>query len=108
VTVLPVDGSRTVDELFAAVDDLFAEALAAGPLAETAAERRALLRHANEAVVSQCLSYLARPWTSGDAGSFVRAFVCECDDPECAEGVELPVGSLPDEPVLADGHSWSG
>lgn len=110
VTVLPVDGSRTVDEMVAAVEKLFAEALAAGPRAETAAERRALLRYANEEIVSQCLAYLTRPWTTGDAESMVRAFACECDDTECDEVVELAVAAFPRstdadvEPVLAPGH----
>jgi hypothetical protein len=94
VAVLPVDGSRSVDETVAAVEDVFAEALAAGPRAESAAERRALLREANEAIVSQCLAYLARPWTSGDAESFVREFVCECDDPDCDRVVEVAVAEF--------------
>jgi hypothetical protein len=67
VPILVVDGSRGIEAMVAAVEERFASALAEGPRAETAAERRALLREANEAVVSQCLAYLARPWTSGDA-----------------------------------------
>ena len=94
VTVFAVDGSRTVEQMVAAVENLFAEALAAGPRAGTAGERRALLRYANMAVVSQCLAHLARPWTSGDPGSMVRAFVCECDDPECDAVVELAVAAF--------------
>jgi molybdopterin-guanine dinucleotide biosynthesis protein len=110
VSALPVDGSRTVDEMVAAVEDLFAEALAAGPRADTAAERRALLRYANATIVSQHLAYFARPWTTGDAETTVRDFACECGDPECDEVVELAVTSFPrsgdadGEPVLAPGH----
>lgn len=108
--VLVADGSRGVDETVAAAEAVFAEALAAGPGAETAAERRALLRYANEAVVSQCLAYLARPWAGGDAESMVRAFVCECDDPECDAVIELSVAAFTRlaqtgaAPVLAVGH----
>jgi hypothetical protein len=104
VTVLPVDGSRTVDEMVAAVEDLFAEAMAAGPRAETAAERRALLRYANATIVSQYLAYFARPWTTGDAETTFRAFSCECGDTECNEVVELTVADADTEPVLAPGH----
>jgi hypothetical protein len=94
VTVVHVDGSSTVEETVAEVEGLFAKALAEGPRAQSAAERHALVRWANEAVVAQCLAYLARPWTTGDAESFVRPFACECDDPECQEEVELPVASF--------------
>jgi hypothetical protein len=108
VRTLHVDGSHSLDELVASVEALFAQALAEGPRAQTSAERRALLRYANEAVVSQCLAYLARPWTTGDAESMVGEFVCECDDPECDEVVELAVArfsrSAEGGPVLAPGH----
>lgn len=92
--ILSVDISRGIEEMVAAVEERFGAAIAAGPTAQTTAERRALLRHANEAIVSQCLGFLARPWSHGDAESFEREFVCECDDPECAEGVELAVAAF--------------
>jgi hypothetical protein len=99
---------RGAEATVAAVEELFAGALAEGPRAETAAERRALLREANEAVVAQCLAYLARPWTSGDAESMVRRFVCECDDVECDVPVELAVAAFQRtaaaRPVVAAGH----
>ena len=38
-----------------------------GPTATTVAERRALLREANEAVVAQVRGYYAHPWAEGDA-----------------------------------------
>ncbi len=107
--VLPVDGSRGVDELATAVEARFAAALAEGPCAQTAAERLALLRYANDAVVSQCLAYLARPWTTGTAESMVRTFVCECDDPECDAAVELSVAAFQRAaavgPLLASSHA---
>jgi hypothetical protein len=108
--VLPVDGSRTVDEMVAAVESLFAGALAAGPRAETASERRALLRYANATIVSQHLAYFARPWTIGDAETTVRGFSCECGNSGCNEVVELAIAAFPRstdadaEPVLAPGH----
>lgn len=89
--ILAVDGLHGVDDMVSAVEEAFAAVLAEGPCAQTAAERRALLRYANEAVVSQCLAYLARPWTTGTPESMVRTFVCECDDPECDTAVELAV-----------------
>lgn len=107
--MLAVDGSRGADELAAAVEARFAAAVAEGPCAQTAAERRALLRYANEAVVSQCLAYLARPWTTGTSESMVRTFVCECDDPECAAAVELSVAAFQRGaeagPMLAGAHA---
>ena len=106
---LAVDGSRDVDELVAAVEEMFAAALARGPRAEKASERLALLRYANEAIVAQCLAYLARPWTTGEAESMVRTFVCECDDTECDVPLELSVAffqrSAEAGPVLAGSHS---
>ena len=36
------------------------------------AERRALLREANAAIVAQVRGYYARPWAEGDAESVVR------------------------------------
>ena len=105
VTALPVDGSLGRDETLAAVEGLFGAALAEGPRAEGADERRALLRYANEAVVAQALGYLARPWAEGEPETFVRSFVCECDDPECDEQVALPVAGFPHGGrLLAPGH----
>ena len=107
--ILSVDGSLGIEEMVATVEQLFAAALADGPRAESAAERLALLRFANDAVVSQCLAYLARPWTSGDAESMVRTFVCECDDAECDLPLELSVAAFQRAaatgPVLAGSHT---
>ena len=102
--ILTVDGSRGIDETVAAVEELFAAALAAGPRADTAAERRALLRESNAAIESQIRGYYARPWADGDADSVVRTFLCECGDVGCIAGVELAVGLLSAGPVLAPGH----
>lgn len=91
VNVLRVDDSVGVDEALAAVEEVFADALAEGPRAQTVDERRALLRYANEAVVAQARGYLARPWAEGDEATFMRTFLCECGDPECVDVVALPV-----------------
>jgi hypothetical protein len=91
VNVLRVDDTLGIDESVAAVEELFADALAQGPRAETLEERRALLRYANEAVVAQVRGYLARPWTTGDEATFMREFLCECGDPECTEVAEVAV-----------------
>lgn len=42
--------------------------------------------------MAQAHGYLARPWTTGDEATFVRAFLRECGDPQCTEVVELAVG----------------
>jgi hypothetical protein len=98
-----VDGSCGIDEMVAAVEERFADTLAAGPRAETLAERRALLRHANAAIAAQVRGYFARPWADGDADATVREFLCECGDPDCGANVPLPVAAAA-EPVLAAGH----
>jgi hypothetical protein len=105
VPTLGVDGSQSVDETVAAVESLFAEALAAGPRAESVDERRALLREANLDHVGQVRGYFARPWAVGDAETVVRTFVCECGDRACVASVELTVGAASSRPVLAAGHA---
>ena len=98
-----VDGGLDVDDAVRAVEEVFGPALRAGPTATTAAQRRALLRDANDAVVAQHRAYAARPWASGDALLAVRAFACECGRAGCTAEVELPVGAV-SRPVLAAGH----
>jgi hypothetical protein len=102
---LIVDGSRGVDETVAALEERFADTLATGPRAETLADRRALLREANAAIVAQVRAYYARPWAEGDAESVLRTFVCECGDADCASTVDLAVGAFAVGPVLALGHT---
>ena len=91
VNVLPVDQTLGIDEALAAVEALFAGALAEGPCAETLEDRQALLRWANEEVVAQIRGYLARPWTTGDEATFEQKFLCECGSRECTQIVELTV-----------------
>jgi hypothetical protein len=101
---LIVDGSLDLEATVAAVEELFAGALAEGPRAETPAERRALLREANEAIVAQVRGYFARPWAEGDAESIVREFLCECGSTSCHAGVHVPVAVVMAGAVLASGH----
>lgn len=100
-STLLVDGSRDLEATVAAVEELFAAALAGGPRATSAAERQALLREANLAVVAQVRAYHARPWAEGDAEAVVRELVCECGDPACVATVQVPVGVASSAPVLA-------
>jgi hypothetical protein len=102
VPTLTVDGTRGIDETTRAVESRFADALAAGPRAETANERRALLRETNEAIVAQVRGYYARPWADGDPEAVVWSFVCECGDPACQVELDLPVGEVAARPAL--GH----
>jgi hypothetical protein len=102
---LSVDGTQGIEETTKAVESLFADALTAGPRAETRDERRALLREINEAIVAQVRGYYARPWADGDPDTVVRTFVCECGDPACEVDVDLRVGDVAAEPARAAAHS---
>lgn len=104
VRALVVDGARGIDATVAAVERLFEDALQEGPVAETVAERRRLLREGNEAIVAQVRAYYARPWADGEADEVVRFFVCECGERSCAASVEVAVGVAAAAPVLAAGH----
>jgi hypothetical protein len=105
VPILTVDGERGIGEVVEAVERHVAEALAEGPSAATPAERRALLRDANEAVVAQVRGYFARPWAEGDAEEVVRTFVCECGDRRCESSVEVPVAVAAAAPVVTPAHA---
>jgi len=101
--VLAVDGTRGVDEMAMVVEERFATTIADGPCAETLAERRALLREANEAVVEQVRGFFARPWAQGDPEQVVRSFLCECGRTDCSESVEVTVERAA-LPVYFPGH----
>jgi hypothetical protein len=101
---LTVDGSHGVQQMVTAVEELFAEALAEGPRAERLAERRGLLREANQAIADQVRDRYGRPWAHGDAEAVVREFICECGDPACDASVLIPLGGLSLGAVLASGH----
>ena len=104
VPIHVVGGEPGIGATVAAVERQFEAALAEGPLAETAAERRALLREANEAVVAQVRGYYARPWAEGDSEVVVRTFVCECGDRACEASVDVRVAAAAEAPVLAHTH----
>jgi len=102
--ILAVDGSRDISQTVVTVESLFAQALAEGPGVETRTQRRALLREANTAIVSQVRGYYSRPWADGDADVVVCEFLCECGDRACAMSVKLTVGAVSASPALAPGH----
>jgi hypothetical protein len=104
VRVLAMDGARDAASVVEEVEELFGDALAAGPHAETLDERRRLLREANLTIVEQVRGYYARPWASGEADSVVWAFACECGDRACTADLRLTVGAVAAGPALAPGH----
>jgi hypothetical protein len=105
VPTVEVDRSHAIDATLEAVERLLAGALAQGPRARTLAERRALLREANEAIVAQLRGYYARPWADGNADEVVRSFHCECGDPKCGLNVEVRVGDAAAGCVFAAEHA---
>jgi hypothetical protein len=80
----------TVEQTIAEVERVFARRLAEGPVATAVAQRRELLRYANQAIIAQC-----RGWLAHQPGRGVRLapqfFDCECARPDCTTLVELPV-----------------
>ncbi|MFF1958727.1 hypothetical protein ACFVWX_17275 [Streptomyces sp. NPDC058220] len=112
---LVVDGRSSVARTVAAVEEIFADALRAGPVAATATERGRLLRYANRATVSQYEAFFARPWSPDDAGTTALAFACECGKAGCEKDVRLTVAGFPpppdtatSPPLLAPGHLPEG
>jgi hypothetical protein len=103
--ILMIDPSQTVEDTVAAVEKIFADAIAAGPRAESLVERRELLREGNLAQVEQVRAFYARPWAEGDADAIDRIFICECGDPACTANVVLTVGAVAAHPALAPGHN---
>jgi hypothetical protein len=104
VRVLAIDGARDVAAAVADVEELFGDALAAGPHAETRDEGRRLLREANLTIVEQVRGYYARPWATGDPETVEREFLCECGDTNCVDVVLAPLGHAASAPVLAPNH----
>lgn len=94
---ITVDG-QTVSQTLAAVEERFAERIAAGPTARTVEERRSLLRYANEVIVTRACTGLARGLLTEDVST--RIFDCECADPACDALVDLPVRDA--AAILAD------
>jgi hypothetical protein len=96
-----VTADADLPAVVAAVRSGFADAIAAGPVAADAGERRALLRYSNLALVEQLRAYFARPWARGSLAAAVAEFDCECGDPACTATVSLPVGEFPAAPLIA-------
>lgn len=101
--VLWVEGDRSAEDTLAEADLLFAEALAAGPLARSGEERRALLREMNRDRLLQISGYYARPWATGDPGDVPLELACECGDAACSVDVRTTLRDL-STPILAPGH----
>ncbi|HEY6737562.1 MAG TPA: hypothetical protein VI076_01830 [Actinopolymorphaceae bacterium] len=107
---LVVDGTRSVEDTVAAVEELFGEALDEAPAAMTRHERRQLLRYANRALVKQLEGFFSRPWAKAITRRRTLEFQCECGAVDCEEMVEYPVADFPASDdgstpwVLAPGH----
>jgi hypothetical protein len=104
VPVLSIDGSLGIEETVDKVEHHFAWFLAAERRAESADERRELLREANRDIVAQVRGYFARPWATGSAEEVERSFACECGDPTCTARIEAAVGVAAAGPVFEPGH----
>lgn len=111
---LIVDGTHSIAETVAAVEEIFARQLADGPIAATVAERQALVRFSNRAIVVQYETGCARPWATADLRTLVRPFSCECGGVDCDELIELAIADFPPRPdetspaLLAPGHNRLG
>lgn len=101
VPILTIDGSQGIPEVTKVVETMFAEALSSGSGATSLADRRALLREMNLAVVAQVRGYFARPWAAGDGEATVRKFVCECGDAGCLASLYVTLDVAARGPVIA-------
>lgn len=90
VWTLTVD-DLTVAETITEVEHLFADRLAEGPTAKDPAQRRALIRYANQALVRQYTSPSSKPKVPGDPTKTSRVFDCECAAPTCSALVTLSI-----------------
>jgi hypothetical protein len=88
LSLLEVDGSRTLHEMIDAVADYFTEQIAAGPRARDGAEHRRIRRQENVAIHSNLCSLRAQ---LGLAKPPVFDFACECGTLGCRERVLLTV-----------------
>lgn len=100
----------TVAETLREVERVFAVYLGKGPTARSPEERRALIRHGNQALVAQYLSPTARPLATVEPGERAATFDCECAAAACDALIELRVSdaaaAVASEPpaILAPGH----
>jgi len=104
IPTVAVDGQRHVPEIVDEIERIFADHLNTGPLAQSAHERRELLREANLAAVKQVRDGCARPWATAEPETQLRSFVCECGSAECQSDVEATVAVAASGPVIAHDH----
>jgi hypothetical protein len=88
LSLLEVDGSRTLPEMMDAVADHFAEQIAAGPRARHGAEHRRIRREENVGIHGNLCSFRAH---LGLAEPPVFDFACECGTLGCRERVLLTI-----------------
>jgi cytidylate kinase len=96
----PVDGSRDLDAMTAAVERRFAVALAALPCATTRHARRDLRRDDNETIVRQILLYLADMPAAGTPETAEFDFSCECGQTGCGSTLRTTVAAYQATDVL--------
>ncbi len=104
VPTLTVDGSRDVAVMVTAVEAALGPALDSMPRARSRAERQALRRESNEALIAQVRGRYARPWAEGNPEVVAQLFVCECGRLDCQVDVILTVAQAATRAVLAPGH----
>jgi hypothetical protein len=111
LSLLEVDGSRTLPEMMDAVADHFAEQIAAGPRARDGAEHRRIRRQENVGIHGNLRSFRAH---LGLAEPPVFDFACECETLGCRERVLLTVDEYatalepPERYVVLREHAGEG
>jgi hypothetical protein len=111
LSLLEVDGSRTLPEMMDAVADHFAEQIAAGPRARDGGEHRHIRRQENVAIHGNLCSFRAH---LGLAQAPVFDFACECGTLGCRERVLLTVDEYgtalepPERYVVLREHAGEG
>lgn len=89
--IVHVDGSRTVDMVAGAVEELFAATIEAGPRASSREARRELRRCHNRQIHKQVSSYFARVAGAGDPTTTPVPFACECGYSGCHMPIPVPL-----------------
>jgi cytidylate kinase len=107
--VIRVDESQGLLEVAAQVEEVFGEAIAAGPRASTRAERVELRRRHNRQVHRQVSAYFARVPGAGGPGASPVPFGCECGASGCLGLTSATLDAATEvfaggTRLLADGH----
>jgi hypothetical protein len=105
-TVLPVDDSRDLDAMKAAVEAAFAEALAEAAHRVPPGRLRAIRRSENETLLRQVVTYLARVPAAGAPETYVVPLSCECGRSGCELQPSLTVAGY--ERLLTGGGFLDG